>query len=120
VKPFVLITGASRGIGAATARLAAERGYAVGVNYVRDEASARAVCDQIEALGGRALMLAGDVSDEAQVLGMFDQIDAFDARLTALVNNAGVAGAVGPFTAYETARRSSRRSRARHRVAALR
>ncbi len=52
--PLILITGASRGIGAATARLAAARGYAVGVNFVRDEAAARGICDQIETADGRA------------------------------------------------------------------
>ncbi len=102
--PLILITGASRGIGAATARLAAARGYAVGVNFVRDEAAARGICDQIEMADGRALLLPGDVSNEEHVLRMFDQLDAFDANLTALVNNAGVVGRIGPFSGYDSER----------------
>jgi NAD(P)-dependent dehydrogenase (short-subunit alcohol dehydrogenase family) len=85
-----LVTGASRGIGAATALLCAKQGYAVAVNYARDEAAANAVVAQIRDAGGRALALRADVSDEAQVLAMFARIDAELPRLAALVNNAGI------------------------------
>jgi len=81
----MLITGSSRGIGAATARLAAERGYKVCVNYVRDGSAGEALARQI---GGIAV--AGDVSVEADVLRMFAEVDKRMGRLTVLVNNAGV------------------------------
>jgi NAD(P)-dependent dehydrogenase (short-subunit alcohol dehydrogenase family) len=86
----VLITGGSRGIGAATALLAAGQGYAVGVNYRRDEAAAASVVAQIEAAGGRAVALHADVSDEADVVAMFQRLDEALGPLTALVNNAGI------------------------------
>jgi len=86
----VLVTGASRGIGAATARLCAREGWAVAVNYTRDVAAAQSVVQAIEAGGGRALALQADVADEAQVLAMFARIDAELPRLGGLVNNAGV------------------------------
>lgn len=86
----VLITGGSRGIGAATALLAAGQGYAVGVNYRRDEAAAASVVAQIVAAGGRAVALQADVSDEADVVAMFQRMDEALGPVTALVNNAGV------------------------------
>ena len=85
----MLVTGGSRGIGAATARLAAQRGYAVCINYRRDEASARAVVASIEAEGGRAQAIAGDVSREADVIAMFDAAQSL-GPLAAVVNNAGI------------------------------
>ncbi len=85
-----LVTGASRGIGRATALLLARQGYAVGVNYLRDEGAARQVVAQIEALGGKALALQADVADEAQVMAMFAALDAGLGTLSALVNNAGI------------------------------
>ncbi|HMC16666.1 MAG TPA: SDR family oxidoreductase [Albitalea sp.] len=85
-----LVTGASRGIGAATALLCAAHGYAVVVNYARDEAAALKLVEQIRAAGGRALALQADVADEARVLAMFERIDAELPPLAALVNNAGV------------------------------
>ena len=88
----VLITGGSRGIGAATAKLAAEKGYDVVVNYAGNHAAAKDVTDYIEGLGRRGLAVKADVSDEAQVLAMFDEIDKVFDRLDALVNNAGVVG----------------------------
>ena len=90
----VLITGGSRGIGAASARLCAQQGWAVAVNYTRDAAAAQAVVSDIAAAGGRALAVQADVSDEAQVLAMFARIDAELPRLGALVNNAGVVDAI--------------------------
>lgn len=85
-----MITGASRGIGAATAVLAAQHGWDVAVNYTRDAAAAAQVVQQVHALGQRAIAVQADVADEAQVLAMFAQVDAELGRLRALVNNAGV------------------------------
>lgn len=86
----LLVTGGSRGIGAATALLAARQGWAVAVNYASNEAAAQAVVRTITAAGGKALAVQADVADEAQVLAMFAQVDARLGRLTGLVNNAGV------------------------------
>ena len=102
--PCLLVTGASRGIGAATALLAATRGYTVAVNYVHDARAAERVCAHIIAAGGQAFSVQADVADEQQVLAMFAQLDARGLPLTALVNNAGVVGAIGPYTDYSTAR----------------
>jgi NAD(P)-dependent dehydrogenase (short-subunit alcohol dehydrogenase family) len=90
VDQVLLVTGGSRGIGAATALLAARKGYAVAVNYTRNEAAAQEVVRTIRAAGGRAEALHGDVADEAQVLNLFAQVDSKLGRLTALVNNAGI------------------------------
>lgn len=90
MNPTLLITGGSRGIGAATALLAAQRGYAVAVNYTTNEGAADEVVRQIRASGGNAITVQADVAEEAQVLAMFEKIDAKLGRLTALVNNAGV------------------------------
>ncbi len=86
----VIVTGGSRGIGAATAILAAERGWAVCVNYHRDAASARQVVDRITAGGGRAVAVQGDVAREADVVRMFDTARDGLGTVTALVNNAGI------------------------------
>ena len=90
MQDIVLITGGSRGIGAATALLAAQRGYAVAVNYATNSLAADEVVRAIRADGGTAITVQGDVAVEAQVLAMFDKVDAKLGRLTALVNNAGV------------------------------
>lgn len=90
MKPIALITGASRGIGAATARLAAQNGYAVCVNYLHNANAALSLVNEIEAAGGQAIAVQGDVAVEADVLRLFDTVDAKLGRLTALVNNAGV------------------------------
>jgi len=87
---IAIITGASRGIGAATALLAAERGYAVCVNYLRNRAAANAVVHAIECSGGRAIAVAADVAVEADVLRLFESVDKTWGPLTALVNNAGI------------------------------
>jgi len=86
----VLITGASRGIGAATALLAARQGYAVAVNYSANSLAADEVVRKIRQDGGSAITVQADVADEGQVLAMFEKVDAKLGRLTALVNNAGV------------------------------
>jgi NAD(P)-dependent dehydrogenase (short-subunit alcohol dehydrogenase family) len=90
MEEVLLVTGGSRGIGAATALLAARKGYAVAVNYTRGEAAAGEVVSAIRAAGGTALALQGDVADEQQVMELFHQVDAKLGRLTALVNNAGI------------------------------
>jgi NAD(P)-dependent dehydrogenase (short-subunit alcohol dehydrogenase family) len=90
LKQVLLVTGGSRGIGAATAVLAAAQGYAVAVNYVANEAAAQQVVQRIRDGGGEAVAVAGDVAQEADVLRLFGEIDAKLGRLTALVNNAGV------------------------------
>ena len=86
----ILITGGSRGIGAATALLAAGHGYAVGVNYRHDLRAADAVVRQIEGAGGRAVALQADVACEAEVLAMFDECRRRLGPITALVNNASI------------------------------
>jgi NAD(P)-dependent dehydrogenase (short-subunit alcohol dehydrogenase family) len=86
----LLVTGGSRGIGAACALLAARQRWDVAVNYTRDEAAAQAVVRQVRTAGRRALAVQADVSDEAQVLAMFSQVDAELGPLNGLVNNAGV------------------------------
>jgi NAD(P)-dependent dehydrogenase (short-subunit alcohol dehydrogenase family) len=86
----LLITGGGRGIGAATALLAARRGYAVAVNYASNSLAADEVVRAIRAGGGTAISVQADVGDNAQVVAMFEKIDAKLGRLTALVNNAGV------------------------------
>ena len=87
----LLVTGGSRGIGAATCVLAAERGWDVAVHYVRDEAAAAGVADAVRACGRRALLLQADVGDDAAVRAMFGELDrAWGPRLDGLVNNAGV------------------------------
>ena len=88
--PVVLITGGSRGIGAATALAAARAGYAVAVNFHRNAAAAQAVVDEIKAQGGQALALEADVTQEEDVLALFAAIDTAWGRLDALVNNAGI------------------------------
>ena len=90
MNPVLLVTGGSRGIGAATALLAAERGYAVAVNYAHNSLAADEVVRQIRASGGQAMAVQADVGVEAQVVAMFKRIDAKLGPLTALVNNAGV------------------------------
>jgi NAD(P)-dependent dehydrogenase (short-subunit alcohol dehydrogenase family) len=86
----VLVTGGGRGIGAACARLAAEQGYRVCINYRRDGDSAAGVVRAIEEGGGMAFAIQADVAEEAEVLRMFAAIDARWGRLDALVNNAAV------------------------------
>jgi len=86
----IVITGASRGIGAATAVLAATSGYDVCVNYRSDEAAARRVVSRIENTGRRAVAIQADVANEADVIRLFETVDRQLGRVDALVNNAGV------------------------------
>jgi len=87
---IVLVTGASRGIGAAVAVACARQGWDVAVNYARDAQAAEGVAAQVRAIGRRAIVVGADVADEPAVLAMFAQIDAELGALTGLVNNAGV------------------------------
>ena len=86
----LIVTGGGRGIGAATARLAGERGYAVCVNYRRDRDAAEAVASAIRGGGGHSIAVAADVASEADVLAMFDAAQRELGTLTGLVNNAGI------------------------------
>jgi NAD(P)-dependent dehydrogenase (short-subunit alcohol dehydrogenase family) len=86
----LLITGGSRGIGAATALLAASQGYALAINYAANSLAADEVVRQIRASGGTAITVQANVAVEADVVAMFEKVDAKLGRLTALVNNAGV------------------------------
>ena len=90
MKEVILITGSSRGIGAATALLAARQGYAVCINYVRDAQAAEALCAQIRAEGFEAIAVQADVGQEADVERLFREVDARLGTITALVNNVGV------------------------------
>lgn len=87
---WVLITGGSRGIGAATARRCAEAGWDVAINYAQDSAAAEALAARVHGLGRRAVTLQADVADEAQVAHMFERLDDAGGRLAGLVNNAGI------------------------------
>ena len=89
----LLITGGSRGIGAATARLAARQGWCVAVNYSAQAGAAQEVVRDIESAGGRALAIQADVAHEDQILRMFETLDREFGRLDGLVNNAGVVDA---------------------------
>ena len=86
----VVVTGGSRGIGAATAVLAAQKGYAVVVNYKGNKAAASQVVEKIAASGGRAIAVAGDVSAEADVIRLFETAISEFGQVDALVNNAGI------------------------------
>ena len=100
----LLVTGGSRGIGAATARLAAAQGWAVAVNYSANSLAADEVVRAIRASGGTAMAVQANVADEAQVLRMFEHIDAKFGRLTGLVNNAGVVDRGQPVAEHSVAR----------------
>jgi len=86
----ILITGASRGIGAATARLAAERGYSVCINYRNNAAAADLLVQEIGSKGGKAIAIQADVAAEPEVVRLFEQVDRSLGPLNALVNNAGI------------------------------
>ena len=86
----LIITGASRGIGAATARIAGRSGYAVCVNYLKNKAAAMKIVEEIKADGGRALALGADISQEEEVVKLFRTVDDKLGKISALVNNAGI------------------------------
>jgi NAD(P)-dependent dehydrogenase (short-subunit alcohol dehydrogenase family) len=100
--PILLITGAGRGIGAATARLAARRGYDVAVNYLEDRKSADAVVADIEAAGRRAVAVQADMGQEADIERMFATVDKELGRLTHLVYNTGITGPASRLEALAT------------------
>lgn len=85
-----MITGGSRGIGAATAYLAAQQGYAVCVNYLQNRSSAQSVVDSIQQLGGQAIAVPADIASETEVIDLFNTVDDQLGTVTALVNNAGI------------------------------
>lgn len=98
MRPTLLITGASAGIGAATAQLAAERGYDLVLNYRNDRAGAEQVAQEAQSLGAQVVLCPGDVADPAEVNRIFATVDAAFPRLDALVNNAGITGQIARFT----------------------
>lgn len=93
----LIVTGASRGIGAATARLAARRGHAVCVNYATDSVAATRVVEGVRNEGGRAVAVQADVADPVQVRRLFDMAEAELGPISGLVNNAGITGPIGGF-----------------------
>lgn len=104
MKKVLLVTGGSRGIGAAAARLGAAKGYAVCLSYVSNSAAAEQVVADIEQAGGTAIAVQADVAAEADILRLFERIDAAFGPLTALVNNAGVLEPQMRVDAFDTAR----------------
>jgi NAD(P)-dependent dehydrogenase (short-subunit alcohol dehydrogenase family) len=92
----LLITGGSRGIGAATAKLAASRGWRVCLSYVRDDSAAKEVVRAITGAGGEALAVRADMRREAEIVALFDDAERAFGPVTGLVNNAGITGRIGP------------------------
>jgi NAD(P)-dependent dehydrogenase (short-subunit alcohol dehydrogenase family) len=100
----LVVTGGGRGIGAATARLGAARGYSVCVNYLQNEAAANSVVDAIKTSGARAIAVQADVSDEKEVVRLFATVDDELGSVNALVNNAGILEAQARIEAIDAAR----------------
>lgn len=90
MKKVVIVTGGGRGIGAATSKLLAEQGYAVCVNYLKNQKTAEQVVEQIQSSGGQAFSFAADVSNEAEVVKLFQAVEQTFGTITHLVNNAGI------------------------------
>jgi NAD(P)-dependent dehydrogenase (short-subunit alcohol dehydrogenase family) len=101
--PILLITGASRGIGAATARLAGRRGFDVAVNYLKDRTAADAVVADVAASGRRAVAVQADMGQEGDIARMFATVDAELGRITHLVYNTGITGPASRVDALATA-----------------
>ena len=101
---IMLVTGGGRGIGAATCRLAAARGYAVAINYSQNSAAAQTLADEIIRAGGRAIAVQADVADEPAVEAMFRTVDKQLGRLDVLVNNAGIVDMAMRFDEMDAAR----------------
>ncbi len=90
MKKILLVTGGSRGIGAAIATLAADRGYSVAINFVQRDDAATKVINEIVAKGGEAIAVKADLARETEIVRMFKEVDAKLGKLTALVNNTGI------------------------------
>lgn len=103
-KPVLLVTGGSRGIGAAICRKAAAQGWAVMINYASNQAAARALADEIEGQGGAARIVQGDTSTEEGIATIFSALDQEFGRLDGLVNNAGVVDMPEKVVDYSRAR----------------
>jgi NAD(P)-dependent dehydrogenase (short-subunit alcohol dehydrogenase family) len=101
-RPVLLVTGGSRGIGAAVSRLAGTEGFDVAVNYKQDVAAAAGVVDDVVRSGGRAVAIQGDMSSEADVKRVFETVDAELGRLTHLVYNSGIPGPMARVEAMDT------------------
>jgi len=100
---ILLITGSSRGIGAATAKMAAREGYRVAINYASDRKAAEATAAEVEKAGGKALIVKADVARNDDIRTLFEEIDKKLGRLTHLVNNAGIVGRVSRLDAADPA-----------------
>jgi NAD(P)-dependent dehydrogenase (short-subunit alcohol dehydrogenase family) len=100
----ILITGGSRGIGRACAIMAGQRGWSVGVNYAGNATAAEDTVKAVQAAGGQAIAIKGDVAREADVVAMFDATEKAFGKLDALINNAGIVGHKQPFVDYSLER----------------
>src|SRR5690606_7505597 len=103
-RKVLLVTGGSRGIGAATCRLGAAAGYRVAVNYVSNEAAAGKLVESIGQAGGEAIAVRADMASEADIMSMFEAVDRAFGRLDALVNNAGIIGVLSRVDEMSAAR----------------
>ena len=106
MKKIMLITGGSRGIGAATAILAAKKGFAVCINYLNNSSAAGAVADAINKDGGTAITCQADISVESDVISLFKELDSKLGKLHTLVNNAGILETQSRLDAMDAARLS--------------